>query len=85
VVINNDRWLYASTAWNNQGGSLEEYRSMVINHETGHWLGFNHSYCPGTGQPAPVMQQQSIDLQGCVFNPWPTATETAILKQRLGL
>ncbi len=85
VVINYDRWRYASTAWNNQGGSLEDYRAMVINHETGHWLGFYHSFCGGAGQQAPVMQQQSIDLQGCSFNPWPTASERDSLKARLGL
>jgi hypothetical protein len=85
VVINYDRWRYASDAWNQQNGSLDDYRSMVINHESGHWFGFNHSYCSGAGQPAPVMQQQSINLQGCTFNPWPTAGEQAGLKQRLGL
>jgi len=85
VVINYDRWRYASEAWNAQKGTLEDYRAMVINHESGHWLGFYHSSCPGPGQPAPLMQQQSIDLQGCTFNPWPTATEQAALKQTLGI
>ncbi|HSX29560.1 MAG TPA: DUF3152 domain-containing protein [Candidatus Saccharimonadales bacterium] len=85
VVINFDRWQGASDAWNAAGGSLDDYRSMVINHESGHWLGFGHANCPGAGQPAPVMQQQSINLQGCVFNPWPTTGELATLKTRLGL
>lgn len=85
VVINYDRWRFASTAWNAQSGSLDDYRSMVINHETGHWFGFNHLFCSGPGQPAPVMQQQSIDLQGCTFNPWPTVGEHGALKQRLNL
>lgn len=85
VIINFDRWTGASAAWNAAGGSLDNYRSMVINHETGHWLGFGHSFCPGAGQPAPVMQQQSISLQGCSFNPWPTASEQASLRRTLGL
>lgn len=85
VVINFDRWQNASPAWNANGGTLQEYRYMVINHETGHWLGFGHSHCPGTGQAAPVMQQQSIDLQGCVFSAWPSANEQATLKSRLGI
>lgn len=85
VIINYDRWTGASAAWNSQGGSLQDYRSMVINHEVGHWLGFYHSYCGGPGQAAPVMQQQSIDLQGCTFNPWPNAAEQASLKARLGI
>jgi hypothetical protein len=62
VIINYDRWRNASTAWNNAGGSLEDYRAMVINHEVGHWLGFGHLNCGGAGQLAPVMQQQSINL-----------------------
>ncbi len=85
VVINFDRWQNASEAWNARGGSLEDYRHMVINHETGHWLGFGHSQCPGPGQAAPVMQQQSIDLQGCTFNPWPTSGELNTLKRDLGI
>lgn len=75
VVINQDRWLGATPSWNNGGGSLRDYRHMVINHETGHWLGHEHEYCGGPGQAAPVMQQQSIDLQGCNFNAWPLASE----------
>lgn len=85
VIINYDRWMDASPAWNASGGNLEDYRSMVINHETGHWLGFGHRSCPGAGQPAPVMQQQSISLGGCAFNPWPTASELMALKAILGL
>lgn len=75
VIINDDRWVGASTAWNNAGGSLRDYRHMVVNHETGHWLGHGHEFCSASGAPAPVMQQQSIDLQGCAFNPWPLANE----------
>jgi len=75
VVINQDRWMGATSSWNNAGGSLRDYRHMVVNHETGHWLGHDHEQCGGAGQPAPVMQQQSIDLQGCSFNPWPLASE----------
>lgn len=75
VIINQDRWLGATPSWNNAGGSLRDYRHMVINHETGHWLGHDHENCSGAGHPAQVMQQQSIDLQGCSFNPWPTASE----------
>lgn len=85
VVINFDRWQNASPAWNASGGSLDNYRHMVINHETGHWLSFGHSHCEGSGQPAPVMQQQSINLEGCTFNPWPTASELAKLRRVLGI
>jgi hypothetical protein len=75
VYINDERWASASDSWNAAGGSLRDYRHMVINHETGHWLGHGHEHCGGAGQLAPVMQQQSIDLEGCKFNPWPLDSE----------
>ncbi|WP_235736349.1 DUF3152 domain-containing protein [Nocardioides alcanivorans] len=75
VVINQTRWQHASPAWNAAGGSLRGYRHMVVNHETGHWLGFGHASCPRSGAAAPVMQQQSKGLQGCRFNPFPTGSE----------
>lgn len=75
VIINQDRWLGATPSWNTAGGSLRDYRHMVVNHETGHWLGHGHVSCTGAGQAAPVMQQQSISLQGCSFNAWPTSGE----------
>lgn len=85
VIINFDRWQGASSAWNAAGGSLDDYRSMVINHETGHWLGFGHKHCSGAGQLAPVMQQQSINLEGCKFNPWPLPSELTVLRNSLRL
>jgi len=75
VIINETRWQGGSDAWNAAGGSLRNYRHMVVNHETGHWLGHGHEYCSGAGQPAPVMQQQTINMQGCKPNPWPLAHE----------
>lgn len=85
VIINFDRWRYASDVWNAARGSLDDYRSMVINHETGHLLGFGHKFCGGAGQAAPVMQQQSISLQGCVFSPWPLPLEQQQLLGTYGI
>jgi len=77
VIINQDRWKHASPAWNAADLALRDYRHMVVNHETGHWLGLGHAQCPGPGRLAPVMQQQSKGLQGCRFNPFPTRHEIA--------
>lgn len=82
VVINEDRWLGASDSWNETGASLATYRQMVLNHETGHWLGFGHGSCSGSGRLAPVMQQQSMSLWGCTPNPWPLVSEQAGLAAR---
>jgi hypothetical protein len=75
VIINQDRWKNASPAWNAAHLPLRDYRHMVVNHETGHWLGLHHAGCPGKGRLAPVMMQQSKGLQGCRFNPFPTIHE----------
>lgn len=77
VIINQERWKHASAAWNAADGALRDYRHMVVNHESGHFLGLGHAGCPGAGRPAPVMMQQSKGLGGCRFNPWPTARELA--------
>jgi hypothetical protein len=72
VVINQNRWRRGSAPFT---GSLRNYRHMVVNHETGHWLGRHHEFCGGDDELAPVMQQQSKGLQGCKPNAWPLAFE----------
>ncbi len=85
VIINEARFLGATSVWNATGWSLRDYQHMVVNHETGHWLGFGHATCRPAGQPAPVMQQQSKGLGGCWPNPWPTASERASLSRSKGV
>jgi hypothetical protein len=68
VIINLRRWTFGVPGF---GTNLNGYRNMVVNHEVGHFLGFNHALCPGRGKLAPVMQQQTISLRGCRPNPYP--------------
>ena len=86
VVLNYDRWTTATLPWNKTGGNIQDYRTLMIDHETGHRLGFlDNPVCPGQGQPAPVMMQQSMNLHGCVFNIWPRPAEFTRLDQMLNL
>jgi hypothetical protein len=68
AVINLARW---ATAVPHYDGDIATYRHYVINHEVGHALGNGHQPCPGPGAVAPVMQQQTLGLDGCVKNAWP--------------
>ncbi|HVE93847.1 MAG TPA: DUF3152 domain-containing protein [Acidimicrobiales bacterium] len=74
VALNADRWRSATPKWT---GDLPTYRQMLVNHEVGHLLGQKHPrpQCPARGQLAPIMNQQSTELDGCLPNPWPLGWE----------
>lgn len=67
-VINLARWRYGVDAY---AGQLGAYRQYVVNHEVGHALGHGHQACPGAGQLAPAMMQQTKGIGACRPNPWP--------------
>ena len=73
VYINAMRWERATSTYRDR--SLAEYRQYVVNHEVGHWFGLDHPVCRGNGESAPVMLQQSKDLQGCEARVWPLSSE----------
>ncbi|MFI5662975.1 DUF3152 domain-containing protein [Streptomyces sp. NPDC051684] len=76
VMINAYRWAQGSETYDKVLGdnAIHPYRQMLINHEVGHRLGFNHVTCSQNGALAPVMQQQtkflSADGITCKPNPW---------------
>jgi hypothetical protein len=68
IMINLRRWLNGAAGFSMD---VAAYRHMVIDHEMGHFLGFDHMKCPGSGRLAPVMQTQTIALNGCNPNAYP--------------
>lgn len=72
VVLNAWRWVNGADTY---AGDGRAYRQYMINHEVGHALGNAHAACTKHGELAPVMVQQTKDLDGCLPNPWPTIAQ----------
>lgn len=68
IVLNFFRWKNGAVDFKND---METYRIYLINHETGHILGWGHVGCPKEGAIAPVMMQQSKGTEGCIPYGWP--------------
>lgn len=74
AVLNAVRWAQGADPFLAAGGTVEEYRYYLVNHEVGHVLGQPHVRCPAPGATAPVMLQQTLGLGGCLPNGWPAST-----------
>ena len=68
IIINYFRWENGAIDF---GNDMKTYRLYLINHETGHILGWGHTGCPKDGALAPVMMQQSKTTDGCEPYGWP--------------
>ncbi|MER7275671.1 DUF3152 domain-containing protein [Dactylosporangium sp. NPDC000244] len=71
ILLNLRRWLKGIDGF----PAGIDFHAMTVLHELGHFLGFDHMKCPGSGQVAPVMQTQTIALNGCKPNAFPFTTD----------
>jgi len=62
MYLNSHRWTKGAPA---SKLPLEDYRQYMVSHEMGHILGHDHATCPGPGQPAPIMMQQTLGIGSC--------------------
>lgn len=68
VNLNARRWAEGVDAYRDD---VADYRRYLVNHEVGHFLGYDHVGCPGAGKTAPIMMQQTKGIEPCTRNPWP--------------
>jgi len=79
ATLNEARWRNGASTW---GDEIDDYRIYMINHEVGHLLGMPHRDCHEQDQPAPVMLQQTMRLDGCRPHGWPAEFELDRLRAR---
>jgi len=65
MYLNSMRWTQGAPA---SKLPLNKYRQYMVTHEMGHILGRDHVRCPGAGQPAPLMMQQTRGIGTCSPN-----------------
>jgi hypothetical protein len=65
IWLNAERWYHGAAK---SKLSLDNYRQYMVSHEMGHILGYDHTDCPGKGQPAPIMMQQTKGIGQCKPN-----------------
>jgi hypothetical protein len=77
VIINAARWATPPADWK---GPADDYRTELINHEVGHWLGFDHPSCaPGVATDSPL-SQVTLTVAGCSPSWHPIPAELQGLK-----
>lgn len=71
ALVTADAWTTVGPEFAALGGTLDDQRAHIVNHEIGHLLGHaDHEECSGTG-PAPIMRSWSYKVGACSLNVWP--------------
>ena len=70
IWLNGGRWMHGAPA---SGLDLPTYRTRLLQHETGHVLGYGHEFCPPpkpgeAALPASIMNQHTKGTGGCAPN-----------------
>jgi hypothetical protein len=64
LLISHEAWEAPPAGWS---GGPAAYRAELINHEVGHWLGFDHASCTQKSA-APILAAPTLTLSGCSPN-----------------
>lgn len=62
LAIATDSWSKTPSSW---VGDTTTYRTELINHVVGQWLGFEHPSCSAAATQAPVLSTPSLSIGGC--------------------
>jgi hypothetical protein len=73
IELNLSNWLAAPVTWTT---GIDSYRQQMIDHEVGHWLGFNHASCTLKSSPVPILENPTVVLDGCSPNWYQISTVT---------
>jgi hypothetical protein len=65
IELNLSNWMVPPTTWTQGTGS---YRQQMIEHEIGHWLGFDHGSCTLKSSAVPILESPTVILNGCSPN-----------------
>lgn len=74
IFINLDNWLHSTDPFLSTGLKLKDYRTYLILHEVGHFLGYSHlskDDYPGVTAPIMIQQSKGIHEKG-IPNVWVT-------------
>jgi hypothetical protein len=62
LAMSRANWVKPPAAWTSTSSA---YQSELVNHELGHWLGFEHVSCTVANTSQPVLSQPTVTLGGC--------------------
>ena len=65
IAISDNAWQQAPAKWS---GTLDTYRTELINNEVGHWLGFQHASCTNASTTTPILSAPDVTVNGCSPN-----------------